>query len=414
MNILFLVKFYQPFDRGGSEWSTHDLAKLLVERGHSVTILTPNYGSRPSEIIDGTRVKRFPFYKKLKNPKAEITPWWTNNIFWFVYTSFLTTWFVKKEKFDLIHVHSNEFLPAAIVAGHLTDKPTVATFRDYQVICNFGFCLWQKTKACNWSQYFKNDFSFFYENYVLGKNPYKFLLLLVAAVRARILQKLLYFFAKRVDYKIVVSQKVANIFRVNGIVQTKVIENPVIVNLKPTKRTNDIIYIGRFSKGKGLDLYFDIIGQIADRLPKAQFKFIGSGYLKDELEKRLPTSMKSKVVFTGQLDHGQVLKIVAAAALVVVPSVWPEPLPRSAIEAILLQTPVVATNVGGIGEVIINNRYGILASPTGPSLASAITTGFDKRTQLKANILNDKTLLRKRFSGEATDKYLKIYQTAIR
>ena len=63
MKILFLVKFYMPFDRGGSEWSTHDLAKLLTARGHKVTILTPNYGAKKEERLDGIAVKRFPFFK---------------------------------------------------------------------------------------------------------------------------------------------------------------------------------------------------------------------------------------------------------------------------------------------------------------------------------------------------------------
>lgn len=413
MKILFLVKFYYPFDRGGSEWSTHDLASLLSKNGHQVTILTPNYGARREEIIDGINIYRMPFFKKLKNPKDQLIPWWTNNIFWFVATSLFCLWFAIKQKFDIIHIHSNEFLPAGVITAFLTAKPTVATFRDYQVICNLGFCLWKGSRACNWYQYLKNDFSFFYENYVLAKSPYKFLLLTAAAVRARIFQKLLYFFAKRVDYKIAVSQKVANIFRVNGVAISKVIHNPVIVDLKSSKRTNEIIYIGRFSKGKGIDLYFDLIPQITKRLPQAQFKLIGSGYLKEELVRRLAPSLKSKVVFAGQLGHEEVLKIVAAAALVVIPSVWPEPLPRTAIEAVLLGTPVVATNVGGIGEVVVNNRYGILADPTSTSLAAAIIKGFQRKDQLAANIQKDLLVLKNHFTKKILEEYERIYKGAL-
>lgn len=415
MNILFLVKFYQPFDRGGSEWSTHDLAKLLSQKGHNVTVLTPNYGSAgKKEIIEGISICRMPFFKKLKNPKDQLAPWWTNNIFWFALTILFCLWFVAKQKFDIIHIHSNEFLPAGVITALLTAKPTVATFRDYQIICNLGFCLWRSPKACNWYQYLKNDFSFFYENYVLAKRPYKFLLLTVAALRARISQKLLYFFAKRVDYKIVVSQKVADVFKANGIPSSKVIHNPVIVSHRASKPTNDIIYIGRFSKGKGLDLYFDLIPKISKKIPNAQFKLIGSGYLKEELTKKIPPSLANKILFTGQLTHDQVLKIVAKAALVVVPSIWPEPLPRTAIEAILLQTPVVATNVGGIAEVIANNRYGILVNPTSASLTTAIIKGFQRKEWLAKNIQKDLSILKRHFSSKIQEEYLKIYQQAVK
>src|SRR3990167_1805174 len=127
MKILFLVKFYQPFDRGGSEWSAHDLAKLLVEKGHSVTVLTPNYSNQKSrEIIDGIEINRHRFFIKLSNPKSQISPIWTNNTFWFIYSSFLCTWLVLREKFDLIHVHNNEFIPASIIASIFTKKKVVA------------------------------------------------------------------------------------------------------------------------------------------------------------------------------------------------------------------------------------------------------------------------------------------------
>ncbi len=52
MKILFLAKFYQPFDRGGSEWSTRDLAYLLTGNGHSVTVVTPNFGAKSKDTID--------------------------------------------------------------------------------------------------------------------------------------------------------------------------------------------------------------------------------------------------------------------------------------------------------------------------------------------------------------------------
>lgn len=413
MNILYLVKFYEPFDRGGSEWSTHDLAKLLIGKGHKVTVLTPNYGRESGEILDGIVVRRFPFFKKLKNPKGEITPWWTNNIIWFVYTSIICTVYTIREKFDVIHVHSNEFLPAAVVAGALTKKPTVATFRDYQVICNFGFCLWHKKKSCNLKEYLTGDFKFFYENYVQDKNPLKFSGLYFAAIRSWLVTKILFYFAVQIKHKIAVSKQLSTIFKANGIKNMQTIHNPVIVHTSLKKRRNEITYIGKFSKGKGVDLLVEAIPQIIKKFKNLKFKFVGSGVLDKYLrEKTRKYNLQDKVIFTGRVDHQQAIKFAAESSLVVVPSIWPEPLPRSVIETILGGTPVVATKVGGVEEIVKNDIYGMLAQPNRESLKDAIVKALAKRDTYRRNIKNDLKTLKDHFSAESLQKYLEIYQTA--
>ena len=412
MNILFLVKFYEPFDRGGSEWSTHDLAKLLIERGHKVTIYTPNYGAKKEEILDGIVIKRFHFFKKLKNPKSEITPWWTNNIVWFIYTTIICTLLVKRENFDVIHAHSNEFLPATVIAGALTKTQTVATFRDYQSICSFGFCLWQRQKACDLLKYLTYEFKFFYDNYVFNKNIVKFSILYLAAIRSWLMTKIIFFFAARIEHKVAVSKQLAKIFRANGITKMMTIHNAVIVNTFSKNPKDEIVYIGKFSKGKGVDLLMDLVEEIALKFPNLNFRFIGSGVLGMKLlEKVKNQKLESKVIFTGRVDHRLAINFAAEASLVIVPSIWPEPLPRSAIEAILAGTPVVATKVGGIEEVIKNNIYGVLVNPDKNSLKAAIIRAFEKRDTYKRNIANDLKTLKEHFSNDSVQKYLEVYQT---
>lgn len=412
MNILFLIKFYEPFDRGGSEWSTHDLAKLLIEKGHKVTILTPNYGSKSQETREGIVIKRFAFAKKLKNPNGEITPWWTNNLIWFAYTCVICTVYAIRDKFDVIHVQSNEFLPAAVIAAVITKKPTVATFRDYQVICSFGFCLWRSKKACNFSRYLADDFKFFYENYVQDRNPLKYSVLYLAALRSWVVTKILFFFATKVKHKVAVSEQLRAIFKENGIENMQTIHNPVLVNRSPEFAKNEITYIGKFSKGKGVDLFLELIPEIINKFPTLKFKFVGGGVLEKYLkEKTKSNKLQDKVIFTGRVDHDLAISIASQSSLVVVPSIWPEPLPRSVIETILVGTPVVATNVGGIGEIVKNNVYGKLANPSQKSLKAAIFAAFRNRDTYKRNISKDLKTLKHHFSTESAQKYLKLYKT---
>ena len=415
MNILFLVKFYQPFDRGGSEWSTHDLAKLLVKKGHYLTILTPNYGGAVSnEVIEGIKIQRLPFIK-LDNPKGPIAPYWTNNIIWFIYSTIYAIYVSLKVHVDIIHAHSNEFIPAAAVASTILNKPSIVTFRDYQALCNLGFCLWGKNRVCDLKEFLTSDFPFFYQNYIQNKNLLKYSLLLIAAIRARLMQKTIYFFAKKIDYQIGVSQKVVQVFRANSIEKIIKIYNPVIIDTKiPEKSYSEILYIGKFSKGKGVDILFSQILDILKVIPQARFKFIGSGYLQKELKnKTRKRKLGEKVTFTDQINHDQALSMIKKAGIVVVPSIWPEPLPRSALESILSGIPVVATDVGGLREVVINNIYGILCKPDARSIKDAVITAFRHKEKFRGKIAKDIDKLQKHFGENVVSMYQKVYQSAV-
>jgi len=69
----------------------------------------------------------------------------------------------------------------------------------------------------------------------------------------------------------------------------------------------------------------------------------------------------------------------------VVPSIWPEPFPLAALEANLLGTPVVASNIGGLPELIIDGTTGFLAKPSSPQdladkIVKTLETPFQKGT----------------------------------
>lgn len=414
MKIIFLVKFYHPFDRGGSEWSARDLACLLVKKGHLVTVVTPNYGAARLETIDGVNIFRMPFPIKLKNHKGQIAPFWLSNTIWFIASAIFCLFVALAKKADIIHIHNNEFLPAGVIAASIIKKPSVVTFRDYQALCPLGFCLWQSKRTCNLNEYIAGDFKFFWENYVSGKNSIKYLILALAALRARVTQKILYLFAKKTNFKIAVSQKVAEIFKDNGLRNLKVINNAVLVSLKTiSKDSKQIIYAGKLSKGKGVDLLFETLPKVFSKIPDASLKVIGSGHLLPILKGTAKSQkLSSKVSFLGHLSHDEVLKEIRKSALTVVPSVWPEPLPRTIIEAILLAVPVVATNVGGNQE-IVKKGYGIICQPNPRALQGAICLGLAKREIYKKNIMKDLKRLKNHFSNEAVRNHEKIYEQLI-
>jgi glycosyltransferase involved in cell wall biosynthesis len=95
------------------------------------------------------------------------------------------------------------------------------------------------------------------------------------------------------------------------------------------------------------------------------------------------------VTFTGALDRAGVLAHLAGGCAAVLPSAW-ENLPHAAVEALAVGTPVVATAVGGVPEVVVDGVNGLLVPPNDPAAFA---------TAMKA-VLSD-AALRERLSAGA-------------
>lgn len=116
------------------------------------------------------------------------------------------------------------------------------------------------------------------------------------------------------------------------------------------KKENQIAYIGRDSYEKGID----ILRQIEPKI-------------------------NGRVVYCTNLPWKEAMVILKASSLVVVPSRI-ESLPTVIKEAFYLKVPVIATNVGGIPELIIDKTSGILVSPDDPqSLLSEINSLLENK-----------------------------------
>jgi len=128
------------------------------------------------------------------------------------------------------------------------------------------------------------------------------------------------------------------------------------------KIPNQVCYIGRASYEKGIDI-----------LKKAESRINGN------------------VVYCTNRSWIDAMSIIKSSSIVAVPSRM-ESLPTIVKEAFFLNIPVVATNVGGIPELIINNKTGILVPPNDPEkLADAINDLLvdkvkSEKLKLNANI----------------------------
>jgi len=149
------------------------------------------------------------------------------------------------------------------------------------------------------------------------------------------------------------------------------------VNIDPEKKRqelgvgSDYFIVGLVAKlweGKGHQTLIEAMPRIIQQFPKVKFLFVGEGYLRQNLEK-LATArgLRDYIIFTG--FRKDIPEITATFDIAVLPSFF-EGLGRSLLEAMALGKPVVATNVGGIPEVVEDSLNGSLVSP-GDSVALA-------------------------------------------
>ncbi len=119
------------------------------------------------------------------------------------------------------------------------------------------------------------------------------------------------------------------------------------------------VFISVLRPGKGFDVLFKSIPRILRDIPDFQVKIVGGGELEAEL-RRQAAPLAEAVHFIGQrMDVPQLIR----ASDVLIQSSWSEELPTVLIEAGAASTPVVATNVGGTAEIVLDGKSGYLIDP---------------------------------------------------
>ena len=131
------------------------------------------------------------------------------------------------------------------------------------------------------------------------------------------------------------------------------------------------VVIGRLTAGKGHDTLFDALPRALSGAPELRFLIVGNGPLEAELRRRVGSAgLEERTLFTG--FRSDVPDLLAAADLFVLPS-HGESFPLTVLEAMAAALPVVATDVGGVPEAVVDGRTGLLVPPAdAASLADAL------------------------------------------
>ncbi len=126
-----------------------------------------------------------------------------------------------------------------------------------------------------------------------------------------------------------------------------------------------VVCVGRLCRQKGQDVLLAAWRQVGAVLPAAQLVLVGDGPDRERLNRHRPPS----VIFAGAVADPE--PWYTAADVVVLPSRW-EAMPLVLLEAMACRRCVVATDVGGVREVLRVRGAGVVPVEDGPALADAL------------------------------------------
>ncbi len=137
-----------------------------------------------------------------------------------------------------------------------------------------------------------------------------------------------------------------------------------------------LLVMGRAVAEKGFDIALAAFDTVRRRRPDARLTVAGSGHAMPELRQQaVDRGVADGVDFLGWIEPSAIPELINRASLVLVPSRWEEPFGLVALEAAQMGRPVVATDVGGLGEVVAHGETGLLVPREDPAaMAEAIVT----------------------------------------
>jgi len=352
MRIALVSTLYAPYQYGGAERSTQLLAEGLSQRGHAVCVITlgeAGYGGR--SVINGVSVQRVPLenwywpYSGSPGNAAGRAAWHLRD-FRNAAMSARVGSLLDRERPDILNTHSLAGFSVGIWReASERGVPIVHTLRDYYLMCPPG-AMYRNGANCG-------------------------------RICARCLPFAVYrrHASQSVQAVVGISRFIldrhirAGFFERSRTAQVIFNPLPAMPGRLPKDPRGALVYgfIGRICPEKGIRWLLDVFtasAHLGERLVVA-----GKG------ETGFVESLKAQyaspsVRFIGHVDPAVFYEQVD---VVVVPSLWNEPLGRSAIEPLSYGIPVIASNRGGLAEIVEDGVTGIIVDPddTG-SLARAI------------------------------------------
>lgn len=419
MKILLVNKFH--FLKGGAERHYFDLAKNLKDHGHKVVFFSTQHEkntpcAEEKYFTDFAQTEKISF--NLAGLKSIFKLWWNFD------AAKKIDLLIKKEKPDLVHLHniSHQISPSILPVIKKHHLPVVMTMHDYKLACPNAkmFTHGNVCEKCQGKKYFNC-----FKNKCV-KNSY--LASLATFKEMFFHHKILKIYEKNIDLFIAPSIFLKNKMIAWDVPKEKIIHLPYFISqnksvqeISPLIRGSAtageatagrgggyILYLGRLSEEKGIETLIEAMKS----LPDINLKIVGTGPELENYSLFVTRYSLHNVEFLGYKSGAELNEIISQAQCLIVPSNWYEVTGLVVLEAYLNNTPVIASDIGGLPEVVIDNKTGYLFQPKNvKELIEKIKLIFNNHAFQEEMAANGRGLIAKNHQPEKHyQTLLKIYQ----
>lgn len=250
---------------------------------------------------------------------------------------------------DMVQLAGPVFLP--LLFGLVQRKPIAIEHHGYQACCPNGLLLYEPTKTACPGHFMARRYHKCVQCNTGTQGWVKSFLALVMTFPRR---ALCHFAAVNIP----VSQNVQH--------RVRFVRSQVIYHGIPDPEENatqekgyilrDLLtfaYVGRLVSEKGLSLLLEAAHRLKEQGYTFHIKFVGDGPQRQHLEKITDAfGLRDQVTFTGFMTGENLAGVLEDAAAVVMPSIWEETAGLAAIEQMMRGRLVIASDIGGLGEIV--------------------------------------------------------------
>lgn len=166
-----------------------------------------------------------------------------------------------------------------------------------------------------------------------------------------------------------------------------------------SERENVIGFVGRLDEEKGVR----VLAEVVKRLPEdIRMRFVGDGELRAWLEAEVASEIDAgRVQMTGWVDHDEIPAELNRLRLLVLPSQPTEGLPTTILEAFACGTPVLASPVSGVPDIVLHGKTGFHIESRTPAALRSSIEGILERDDIQRISQNGRRLIEDEYSLDA-------------
>jgi len=166
-----------------------------------------------------------------------------------------------------------------------------------------------------------------------------------------------------------------------GLPADKLHEIPTFVESRPARpyhlREPRICYVGRLERVKGVEVLLDAAELLKRREGLGDVELVIAGDLSTPTGEAVRSRLRERpipgITLPGMLDEDGVIELLQSSRVSVVPSLWYENMPNALLESLACGTPVVASDLGSMHDMLHGTGAGVLFRPADPvALADAL------------------------------------------